>query len=89
MRSGRRGDPILALERKVPKHAGTHPSVTVEVAEVIRTLRKQHPRWSYRLVHDNLAALGRERPELGVLPVYATVSRFMKHHGLGKHRLGC
>ena len=79
-------DPIRALERKVPKHAGTHPSVTVEVAEAIRTLRKQHPRWSYRLVHDNLVALGRERPELGVLPGYATVSRFMKHHGLGKHR---
>jgi transposase InsO family protein len=79
-------DPIRALERKVPKHAGTHPSVTVEVAEAIRTLRKQHPRWSYRLVHDNLLAVGRERPELGVLPGYATVSRFMKHHGLGKHR---
>lgn len=79
-------DPILVLERKVPKHAGTHPSVTAEVAEVIRTLRKQHPRWSYKLVADNLVAIGRERPELGVLPGYATVARFMKHHGLGKHR---
>ncbi|MEO5769307.1 MAG: DDE-type integrase/transposase/recombinase [Polyangia bacterium] len=79
-------DPIQALERKVPKHAGTHPSVTAEVAEAIRTLRKQHPRWSYKLVADNLAAIGRERPDLGVLPGYATVARFMKHHGLGKHR---
>src|SRR5450432_1308514 len=80
-------DPIRALERKVPKHAGTHPSVTAEVAEAIRTLRKQHPRWSYQLVHDNLVAVGRERPELGVLPGYATVSRFMKHHGLGSFQL--
>ena len=79
-------DPIQALERKVPKHAGTHPSVSAEVAEAIRTLRKQHPRWSYQLVHDNLVAVGRERPELGVLPGYATVTRYMKHHGLGKHR---
>jgi putative transposase len=79
-------DPISALERKVPKHAGTHPSITTEVAAEIRMLRKQHPRWSYQLVHDNLVALGRERPELGVLPGYATVTRFMKHHGLGKHR---
>lgn len=79
-------DPIRTLERKVPKHAGTHPSVREEVATEIRTLRKQHPRWSYRLVHDNLVAVGRERPELGVLPGYATVTRFMKHHGLGKHR---
>jgi len=79
-------DPICALERKVPKHAGTHPSITAQVEAEIRTLRKQHPRWSYQLVHDNLAALGRERPELGVIPGYATVTRFMKHHGLGKHR---
>jgi transposase InsO family protein len=79
-------DPIRALERKVPKHAGTHPSVTEAVAEVIQTLRRQHPRWSYKLVHDNLLAVGRERPELGLLPGYATVARFMKHHGLAKHR---
>ena len=79
-------NPIQALERKVPKHAGTHPSVSPEVAEEIRRLRKEHPRWSYKLVADNLGALGRERPELGVLPGYATVARFMKHHGLGKHR---
>jgi transposase InsO family protein len=79
-------DPIRALERKVPKHAGTHPSITEGVAAEIRTLRKQHPRWSYKLVHDNLVAVGRERPELGTLPGYATVTRFMKHHGLGRHR---
>ena len=79
-------DPIQALERKVPKHAGTYPSIAAAVAEAIRTLRKQHPRWSYKLVSDNLVAIGREQPELGVLPGYATVCRFMKHHGLGKHR---
>jgi putative transposase len=79
-------DPIQALERKVPKHAGTHPSVADLVAEAIRTLRKQHPRWSYQLVYDNLVAVGREQPALGVLPGYATVCRYMKHHGLAKHR---
>jgi transposase InsO family protein len=79
-------DPICALERKVPKHAGTHPSITPQVEAEIRTLRKQHPRWSYQLVHDNLVALGKERPDLGTLPGYATVARFMKHHGLGKQR---
>lgn len=79
-------DPIRALERKVPKHAGTHPSVAAAVAEAIRTLRKQHPRWSYQLVYDNLVAVAREQPALGALPGYATVCRYMKHHGLGKHR---
>ena len=78
--------PIEALARKVPRHAGTHPSITPVVEEALRTLRRQHPRWSYQLVHDNLVAVGRERPELGVLPGYATVCRFMKHHGLGKQR---
>jgi len=79
-------EPIRVLERKVPSHAGTHPRVTPAVAEVIRTLRREHPRWSFQLVHDNLGALGREQPELGALPAYATVCRFMKHHGLGKAR---
>jgi putative transposase len=79
-------DPIVALERKIARHAGTHPSVTEAVAEVIVMLRRQHPRWSYQLVRDNLAAVARERPELGVLPGYATVCRYMKDHGLGKQR---
>jgi putative transposase len=79
-------EPIVALERKVPRHAGTHPSVTPAVAEVIGTLRREHPRWSFQLVHDNLHAVGRERPELGALPAYATVCRYMKHHGLGRAR---
>jgi putative transposase len=78
--------PIEALERKVPSHTGTHPSISPAVAEAIRMLRRQHPRWSYQLVYDNLAALAREQPQLGVLPGYATVCRYMKHHGLGKHR---
>lgn len=79
-------EPIRALERKVPSHAGTHPSIAAAVEDVIRTLRRDHPRWSFQLVHDNLSALGRERPEFGVLPGYATVCRFMKHHGLGRQR---
>jgi putative transposase len=79
-------DPIGALARKVPRHAGTHPSVTAAVADALRTLRQQHPRWSYQLVHDNLAALAREKPELLPLPGYATVCRYMKGNGLGKRR---
>lgn len=77
-------EPIVVLERKVPQHAGTHPSVTEIVAEVIRALRMDHPRWSYQLVHDNMRAVARERPEIGRLPGYATVCRYMRSHGLGK-----
>lgn len=78
--------PFEALARKVPSHAGTHPSIAENVAEAIKTLRRDHPRWSYQLIHDNLVAIGRQRPELGLLPSYATVCRYMKHHGLGKRR---
>jgi putative transposase len=77
--------PIVALERKVHQHAGTHPSVTPAVAEAIRALRRDHPRWSYQLVHDNLAALAVEQPELVGHPGYATICRYMRHHGLAKH----
>jgi transposase InsO family protein len=79
-------DPIRALERKVPRHAGTHPSVTKDMEEVLRALRREHPRWTAQLVHDNLHAIGRERPELGALPGYATICRFLQHHGLGRQR---
>lgn len=79
-------DPIVALERKVPRHAGTHPRVTPAIERIIRELRRDHPTWTFKLVHDNLLALGRERPELGTLPAYATACRFMKHHGLSRTR---
>jgi putative transposase len=79
-------DPIRALERKVHKHAGTHPAVSDILAAEIRKLRRDHPRWSYQLVRDNLAVIAREDPRLGPVPSYATICRYMKHHDLGKRR---
>jgi transposase InsO family protein len=79
-------DPIRVLERKVPRHAGTHPSITPNAELVIRELRRAHPRWTFKLVHDNMLALGRERTDLEKLPGYATTCRFMKHHGLARGR---
>jgi transposase InsO family protein len=79
-------DPIKALERKVPKHAGTQPSVSLVVGEAIKRLRKEHPRWTFQLVHDNLHALAETTPALTPLPAYASVCRYMKRHGLWKTR---
>ncbi len=79
-------DPIKALERKVPKHAGTFPSINDVVAAEIRGLRRDHPRWTFQLVHDNLVAIADDKPTLLPLPGYASVCRFMRHHGLGKAR---
>ena len=79
-------DPIKALERKVPKHAGTQPSMSLVVGEAIKMLRKQHPRWTFQLVHDNLVALAADNPALLPLPSYASVCRYMKRNGLLKAR---
>jgi putative transposase len=79
-------DPLAALARKVPSHAGTHPSVGPALAEAIARQHREHPRWSYQLHYDNLVALAREDPLLCPLPGYATVSRFMKAQGLLRAR---
>jgi len=42
-----RGDPVRALERKVPKHAGTHPSVSPALAQAIEHQYQDHRGWSY------------------------------------------
>ena len=75
-------DPIVALARKVPSHAGTHPSVPALLGEAIVRQYRDHPRWTFQLHYDNLVALAREDPNLGPMPGYATVCRYMKHHGL-------
>lgn len=74
--------PIVALERKVPKHAGSHPSVRSVLAAAIAGLYKQHPTWSYQLLYDNLQTLAREDPALGELPSYPTVRRYMQDMGM-------
>jgi putative transposase len=79
-------DPLRALERKVPKHAGTQPSVSAALGEAIERQYRDHPRWSYQLHHDNLVALAREDARLGPMPGYASVCRYMKRHGLLRAR---
>lgn len=79
-------DPVAALARKVPKHAGTHPSVSLLVAAQLRKQYAEHPGWRYKLHHDELRAVARERAELGTVPGYATVRRWMKSQGLLRAR---
>jgi len=79
-------DPISALARKVPGHAGTHPAITPELAEAIRAQYSAHSRWSYQLHRDNLCALANERPELAPVPSYPTVRRYMKAQGLYRRK---
>lgn len=78
--------PIVALERKVPKHAGAHPSVSSAVGEALARLYRQHPTWSYQLHYDNLQTLAREDAGLGALPSYPTVRRYMRSCGMLRQR---
>ena len=79
-------DPIAALARKVPRHAGTRPRVSPALREALARQHKEHPRWTFQLHYDNLVALAREAPALGPMPGYTTICRYMKHHGLLRAR---
>jgi transposase InsO family protein len=79
-------DPVAALARKVPSHAGTHSSMSAKLAAVLEVQYRAHPGWTFQLHHDNLLAIIRERPELGPPPCYSTTRRYMKHRGWLRHR---
>ena len=75
-------DPVEALARKIPKHAGTHLSITSAVAAAIEQQYRDHPRWTWQLHHDNIVALAKEAPALSPVPSYTTVRRYMRAHGM-------
>ena len=79
-------DPVRALSRKVPKHAGTHPGISAGLALAIHTLHKQHPSWTFQLHYDNLLVLAKQDAGIGTMPSYATVRRYMKDQGLLRQR---
>jgi transposase InsO family protein len=79
-------DPLGALARKVPSHAGTHPSLNPLLIEAIAKQHHDHPRWSFQLHYDNLLTLAREEPRLAPVPSYPTLCRFMKEQGLLRAR---
>jgi putative transposase len=77
-------DPVKALSPKIRKDSGTHPSIGAALAELIRAQFLAHPSWSYQLHADNLAVTLAARPELGRMPSYASVRRYMKACGMVK-----
>src|SRR5438094_396454 len=70
-------DPLSALARKIPKHAGTHPSISAALADAIKKQHREHSRWSFQLHYDNLVALAREEPAIAPVPGYSAVRRYM------------
>lgn len=76
-----KNDPVGMLRRKARKDGGTHPSMTEKMGEALERLYTSHPRWSYKLHHDNLQALAQEEPDLGKVPSYPSLRRFMQDRG--------
>jgi transposase InsO family protein len=79
-------DPVAALARKVPSHAGTSIAMPASLAAALEAQYQAHPSWTFQLHHDNLVALARQRPELGLVASYATTRRVMKQRGWLRHR---
>jgi len=75
-------DPVGALRNRVRKDAGGHPSVSLSLRALIRGQHRSHPGWSYRLHYDNLLVLAENSPEVGRVPSYAVVRRWMQSQGL-------
>jgi transposase InsO family protein len=75
-------DPVRALRRKIRRDAGLQPSLGEAVREVLHAQHQEHRRWSMKLHYDNLAARVRRAPDLGRLPSYSTVRRYMRGKGL-------
>ncbi len=76
--------PVEVLKRKIRSDHGTHPIWSPALSTLLHQQYQQHPSWSYQLHADNLAALVHKQPDVGPMPAYASVVRFMKAHALFK-----
>lgn len=79
-------DPVRVLRRKVRTDVGAQDSISLAVREALRAQYAGHMSWSVALHHVNLQALAEQRPELGPVPSYSTIRRFLKAQGLYKRR---
>jgi transposase InsO family protein len=82
-------DPIGALTRERRKDADKQPGMTEPVVAALKAQYVAHKTWTYQLHHENLVALAKTAKELGEIPSYSTVRRYMRRNGLvRKKRLG-
>ena len=75
-------DPVAALAREPRKDRGHPRTVSASLSAMVRKQWGEHPSWSYKLHRDNLAAVVAEHPELGPLPSYSTLRRYLLAQGL-------
>jgi putative transposase len=78
-------DPVGVLRRAVRKDAGKI-SLAPALAERLALQHRDYPHWTCQLHYDNLAALVKAEPSLGLLPSYSTIRRYMRSRGLTRRR---
>ena len=79
-------NPVDVLRKKPRKDRGAQPSLSEKLRQALRAQYTAHPRWSVQLHFDNLVALAKQSPDLGGVPSYSSVRRFMRKNGLLKAR---
>ncbi len=79
-----RSDPVAVLRRKRRGDAGQALAMGPALRQALFAQYAAHKGWSAQLHHDNLLALAKSRPELGPVPSYSTVRRFLRANDLAK-----
>ena len=79
-------DPVGALRKAIRKDAGRQVALRPGFVQLLLEQYQQHPNWSVKLHLDNLRVRVEEEPDLGPMPGYSTVVRFMRARGLNKKR---
>jgi putative transposase len=85
-RARKERDPVRVLRRKVRTDIGAQESLNLAIREALRAQYAGHMSWSTALHHENLRILAEQHPQLGPVPSYSTIRRFLKAQGLHKRR---
>jgi len=80
-------DPVAALRNRVRRDVGAN-TLSALLCQAIATQYEGHPSWSVQLHYDNLEQLLLAEPEIGALPSYTTLRRYMKQMGMRRQKPG-
>lgn len=79
-------DPIGSLTPKGRPTDGCGHEMTPALREFLSEQYSRHRNWTYQLHADNLAAAVKNAPELGSMPSYSTIKRYMKSVGMFRRK---
>lgn len=82
----RAANPVEVLRKKVRCDKGTQRALTYDQREFLRGQYKDHAGWTVQLHYDNLVAAAVTNADLGPVPSYASVRRFMRKAGFHRRK---